>query len=55
MEIKVLKDILSANDQIAQENRQLIDSNGVNIIESDQNNWRVLQGWLRKDLFSNRS
>ena len=29
MEIKVLKDILSANDQIAQENRQLLDSNGV--------------------------
>jgi len=29
MEIKVLKDILSANDQIAQENRQLLDNNGV--------------------------
>ena len=29
MEIKVLKDILSANDQIAKENRQLLDSNGV--------------------------
>lgn len=29
MEIKVLKDILSANDQIAQENRQLLDSKGV--------------------------
>ena len=29
MEIKVLKDILSANDQIAQENRQLLDSNGI--------------------------
>ena len=29
MEIKVLKDILSANDQIAQENRQMLDSNGV--------------------------
>ena len=29
MEIKVLKDILSANDQIAKENRQLSDSNGV--------------------------
>jgi hydrogenase nickel incorporation protein HypB len=29
MEIKVLKDILSANDQIAQENRQMLDDNGV--------------------------
>ncbi len=29
MEIKVLKDILSANEQIAQENRQLLDSKGV--------------------------
>lgn len=29
MEVKVLKDILSANDQIAQENRQLLDDNGV--------------------------
>lgn len=29
MEIKVLKDILSANDQIAQGNRQLLDNNGV--------------------------
>jgi hydrogenase nickel incorporation protein HypB len=29
MEVKVLKDILSANDQIAQENRQLLDENGV--------------------------
>ena len=29
MEIKVLKDILSANDQIAQENRQMLDENGV--------------------------
>jgi len=29
MEIKVLKDILSANDQIAQENRQLLDSKSV--------------------------
>jgi hydrogenase nickel incorporation protein HypB len=29
MEIKVLKNILSANDQIAQENRQLLDSKGV--------------------------
>ena len=32
MEIKVLKDILSANDQIAQENRQLLDSKGVLMI-----------------------
>ena len=29
MEIKVLKDILSANDQIAQENRKLLDDKGV--------------------------
>ena len=29
MKIKVLKDILSANDQIAQENRHLLDENGV--------------------------
>ena len=29
MEIKVLKDILSANEQIAERNRQLLDSNGV--------------------------
>jgi hydrogenase nickel incorporation protein HypB len=29
MEIKVLKDILSANEQIAQRNRQLLDSKGV--------------------------
>ncbi len=29
MEIKVLKDILSANEQIAQRNRQLLDSNNV--------------------------
>jgi len=29
MEIKVLKDILSANEQIAEKNRQLLDSNGV--------------------------
>jgi len=29
MEIKVLKDILSANEQIAQRNRQLLDRNGV--------------------------
>ena len=29
MEIKVLKDILSANDQIAQENRQMLDESGV--------------------------
>ena len=29
MEIKVLKDILSANDQIAQENRRMLDDNGV--------------------------
>jgi hydrogenase nickel incorporation protein HypB len=29
MEIKVLKDILSANDQIAQENRQMLDKKGV--------------------------
>jgi len=32
MEIKVLKGILSANDQIAQENRQLLDSKGVLMI-----------------------
>ena len=29
MEIKVLKDILGANEQIAERNRQLLDSNGV--------------------------
>ncbi|GAG04861.1 unnamed protein product, partial [marine sediment metagenome] len=29
MEIKILKDILSANEQIAQRNRQLLDSQGV--------------------------
>jgi hydrogenase nickel incorporation protein HypB len=29
MEIKVLKDILSANDQIAQENRRMLDDSGV--------------------------
>jgi len=29
MEIKVLKDILSANDQLAEKNRQLLDSKGV--------------------------
>jgi len=29
MEIKVLKDILGANEQIAQRNRQLLDSKGV--------------------------
>ncbi len=29
MEIKVLKDILSANEQIAGRNRQLLDSQGV--------------------------
>jgi hydrogenase nickel incorporation protein HypB len=29
MEIKVLKDILSANDQIAQENRRMLDESGV--------------------------
>ena len=29
MEVKVLKDILSANDQIARENRQMLDDNGV--------------------------
>ncbi len=29
MEIKVLKDILSANEQIAERNRQLLDSKGV--------------------------
>ena len=29
MEIKVLKDILSANEQLAQKNRQLLDSKGV--------------------------
>jgi hydrogenase nickel incorporation protein HypB len=37
MEIKVLKDILSANDQIAQRNRQLLDKNkvfAVNIMAS---------------------
>ena len=32
MEIKVLKDILSANDQIAQENRQLLDKRGVMMV-----------------------
>ena len=32
MEIKVLKGILSANDQIAQENRQLLDTKGVVMI-----------------------
>jgi len=37
MEFKVLKDILSANDQIAEENRQLLDSNkvfAINIMSS---------------------
>ena len=29
MEIKVLKDILSANAQIAERNRQLLDSHGI--------------------------
>jgi hydrogenase nickel incorporation protein HypB len=29
MEVKVLKDILSANDQIAQENRRMLDESGV--------------------------
>ncbi|GAH31251.1 unnamed protein product, partial [marine sediment metagenome] len=29
MEIKVLKDILGANEQIAEINRQLLDSNNV--------------------------
>ena len=29
MEIKILKDILSANEQIAERNRQLLDSNNV--------------------------
>ena len=29
MEFKVLKDILSANDQIAEENRKLLDNNKV--------------------------
>jgi len=29
MEIKVLKNILSANDQIAQRNREMLDSNGI--------------------------
>jgi len=29
MEIKVLKDILDANEQIAERNRQLLDSNSV--------------------------
>jgi len=29
MEIKVLKDILGVNEQIAERNRQLLDSNGV--------------------------
>jgi hydrogenase nickel incorporation protein HypB len=32
MEIKVIKDILGANDQIAQKNRQLFDTNKVFVV-----------------------
>jgi hydrogenase nickel incorporation protein HypB len=32
MEIKVLKNILSANDQLAQKNRELLDSKGITAI-----------------------